>query len=78
METPLRDVMQRPRQMIEKLKNLGLGYAYPLFPAGKEYDDVWMVRKKGLGLMMGIPGEKRALSFIEDAAIPIECFTGVY
>jgi FAD/FMN-containing dehydrogenase/heterodisulfide reductase subunit C len=65
------NVMQRPRDMIEKLKNLGLGYAYPLFPAGKEFDDVWMVRKKGLGLMMGIPGEKRALSFIEDAAIPI-------
>jgi len=30
------------------------------------------VRKKGLGLMMGIKSEKKALSFIEDAAIPIE------
>ena len=59
------DVMQRPREMIEKLKNLGLGYAYPLFPAGKEYDDVWIVRKKGLGLMMGIKGEKRALSLLK-------------
>ncbi|MEP6949674.1 MAG: FAD-linked oxidase C-terminal domain-containing protein [Ginsengibacter sp.] len=66
------NVMQRPRKMIEELKQLGLGYAYPLFPSGKEYDDVWVVRKKGLGLMMGIRGEKRALSFIEDAAIPIE------
>jgi len=65
------NVMQRPRDMIEKLKHLGLGYAYALFPGGKEFDDVWLVRKKGLGLMMGIPGEKRALSFIEDAAIPI-------
>ena len=66
------DVMQRPRSMTEKLKELGFGYAYPLFPMGKEYDDVWVVRKKGLGLMMGIKGEKRPLSFIEDAAIPIE------
>ena len=66
------NVMQRPREMIEKLKHMGLGYAYPLFPFGKEYDDVWVVRKKGLGLMMGIKGEKRAISFIEDAAIPIE------
>jgi FAD/FMN-containing dehydrogenase/Fe-S oxidoreductase len=66
------NVMQRPREMIAKLKNLGFGYAYPLFPNGKEYDDVWVVRKKGLGLMMGIKGEKRALSFIEDAAIPTE------
>jgi FAD/FMN-containing dehydrogenase/Fe-S oxidoreductase len=66
------NVMQRPREMIEKLKGLGLGYAYPLFPNGKEYDDVWVVRKKGLGLMMGISGDKRALSFIEDAAIPTD------
>ncbi|HEV8285045.1 MAG TPA: FAD-linked oxidase C-terminal domain-containing protein [Chitinophagaceae bacterium] len=66
------DVMQRPLAMIEKLKSLRLGYAYPVFPSGKEYDDVWVVRKKGLGLMMGLKGEKRALSFIEDAAIPIE------
>jgi FAD/FMN-containing dehydrogenase/Fe-S oxidoreductase len=64
------DVMQRPRDMIEKLKSLGMGYAYPLFPSGKDYDDVWVVRKKGLGLMMGLGGDKRALSFIEDAAIP--------
>ena len=66
------DVMQRPTEMIEKLKSLKLGYAYPLFPEGKEYDDVWLVRKKGLGLMMGLGGEKKALSFIEDAAIPTE------
>ncbi len=66
------DVMQRPRAMIEVLKSRGLGYAYPLFPEGKDYDDVWMVRKKGLGLMLGIKSEKKALSFIEDAAIPIE------
>ena len=51
---------------------MNLGYAYPLFPSGKEYDDVWTLRKKGLGLMMGIKGEKKALSFIEDSAIPTE------
>lgn len=66
------EVMQRPHEMIKELKRLGLGYAYPLFPEGKEYDDVWIVRKKGLGLMLGIKGEKKALHFIEDAAIPVE------
>ncbi len=30
------------------------------------------LRRKGLGLMMGIKGEKKALSFIEDSAIPTE------
>jgi FAD/FMN-containing dehydrogenase/Fe-S oxidoreductase len=63
-------VIERPREMIGVLKGLNLGYAYPLFPSGKEYDDVWLLRKKGLGLMMGIKSEKKALSFIEDSAIP--------
>jgi FAD/FMN-containing dehydrogenase/Fe-S oxidoreductase len=65
------DVIRRPNELIEELKSLGFGYAYPLFPEGKEYDDVWALRKKGLGLMMGIKGEKKALSFIEDSAIPV-------
>jgi FAD/FMN-containing dehydrogenase/Fe-S oxidoreductase len=65
------EVIKRPNDMIEELKSLGFGYAYPLFPEGKEYDDVWLLRKKGLGLMMGIKGDKKALSFIEDSAIPV-------
>ena len=68
----LESVTQRPQKMIEELKQLGTGYSYPFFPAGKEYDDVWNLRKKGLGLMMGIKGEKKALSFIEDSAIPTD------
>lgn len=67
----LEEVMERPQKMIEALKDLGWGYAYPIFPEGKEYDDVWIVRKKGLGLMLGIKGDKKPLPFIEDAAIPI-------
>ena len=70
-DTP-EEVMQRPQEMIEMLKSLELGYAYPLFPEGKKYDDVWLVRKKGLGLMLGIKGDKKPLPFIEDAGIPVE------
>ena len=65
-------VIERPQNMIEKLKGLGLGYGYPLFPEGKEYEDVWNLRKKGFGLLLGIKGEKKPLSFIEDSAVPIE------
>ncbi|WP_439487199.1 FAD-binding and (Fe-S)-binding domain-containing protein [Algoriphagus sp.] len=67
----LEDVIERPESMIRKLIALGLGYAFPLFPEGKAYEDVWIVRKKGLGLMLGIKGDKKPLPFIEDAAIPI-------
>ncbi|MBK8779464.1 MAG: FAD-binding protein [Saprospiraceae bacterium] len=64
-------VIERPQDMIEELKRLGWGYAYPLFPGGKSYNDVWELRKKGFGLMLGLKGDKKALSFIEDAAVPI-------
>jgi FAD/FMN-containing dehydrogenase/Fe-S oxidoreductase len=63
-------VIKRPEEMIRVLKSKGLGYSYPLFPAGKEYEDVWALRKKGFGLMLGLKGDKKALSFIEDSAIP--------
>jgi FAD/FMN-containing dehydrogenase/Fe-S oxidoreductase len=66
------EVLDRPRRMIEELKRLNLGYAYPLFPEGPDYDDVWLIRKKGLGLMLGIKGDKKPLAFIEDAGIPTE------
>lgn len=66
------NVMERPRHMIKMLKEKGLGYAYPLFPEGKEYEDVWLIRKKGLGLMLGLKGEAKPLPFIEDSGIPIE------
>ncbi len=64
------DVLARPMQMIENLKELNFGYTYPLFAEGSDYDDVWTIRQKGLGLMLGIKGEKKPLPFIEDASIP--------
>ena len=64
------EVMQRAKAMIADQQARKLGYAYPLFPEGKAYDDVWVVRKKGLGLMLGLKGEKKPLPFIEDAGIP--------
>lgn len=68
----LEEVMERAEQMIDRLKALGMGYAYPLFPEGKAYNDVWVIRKKGLGLMLGLKGGKKPLPFIEDAGIPTD------
>ena len=66
------DVMDRPTRMIEHLKTLKMGYAYPLFPEGESYEDVWVIRKKGLGLMLGVKGSKKPLPFIEDSGIPTD------
>ena len=67
-----KDVLERPQNMIEELKSKGFGYSYPLFPEGEAYNDVWIIRKKGLGLMLGLKGNKKPLAFIEDAGIPSE------
>lgn len=66
------EVLDRPQRMIAELKGRGMGYAYPLFPDGPDYEDVWVIRKKGLGLMLGMKGNKKPLAFIEDAGIPTE------
>ncbi len=65
-------VLQRTQQMADDLQKQGKGYAYPIYMEGKEYDEVLLVRKKGLGLMMGMTGGPKPLAFIEDAAVPIE------
>lgn len=53
------------------LAALGFGYAYPIrnHPAGKAR--VWAVRKNGLGLMLGMKGDRKPTPFIEDAAVPV-------
>lgn len=64
------EVEERPQKMVAHLKQLGLGYAYPIFQEGPSYEDVWVIRKKGLGLMLGVKGPKTPLAFIEDSGIP--------
>ena len=50
----------------------GLGYAYPCMLDAASQAAVWLVRKNGLGLMLGVKGEYKPVAFIEDAAIPIK------
>ncbi len=35
-------------------------------------DDLWAVRKVGLGLLMSVPGDTKPITFIEDVAVPVE------
>jgi len=66
-------IEQRINDMVKQLKSKSIGYAYPYYPDTKKgYESVWMIRKKGLGLMLGRKSNKKAVAFIEDAAIPIE------
>ncbi|MCY3831872.1 MAG: FAD-binding and (Fe-S)-binding domain-containing protein [Chloroflexi bacterium] len=54
------------------LRRLGFGGAVTIAETPAQQDDVWTVRKAGLGLMMSERSEAKPVSFIEDGAVPVE------
>ncbi len=70
------EIRERADQMIKELKFNRQGYAYPFFYHDEDsYHHVWIIRKKGLGLLLSRSDTKKATAFIEDAAIPLEHLT---
>ena len=67
-----REILSRASAMFDALRAQGLGYAYEVYPVGETYHNIWTIRKKGLGLLLGEANDKRGIAFIEDAAIPID------
>ncbi|MCL4876611.1 MAG: FAD-binding protein [Anaerolineae bacterium] len=58
---------------IDRLKRqkIGASAVVPVMtPQGQ--NDVWTVRKVGLGLLMSLKGDHKPIPFIEDAAVPVE------
>lgn len=57
--------------LIASFQNLGLGYAYPVL---RPPDDrrVWELRKAGLGILMGIVGDVKPVTVVEDTAVPVD------
>ncbi|MBX3049376.1 MAG: FAD-binding protein [Anaerolineales bacterium] len=53
-----------------KLARLGPETVHAISP--EQQDQVWSVRKVGLGLLMSRPGDAKPLPFIEDVAVPVE------
>jgi FAD/FMN-containing dehydrogenase/Fe-S oxidoreductase len=54
------------------LARLGFQGAVTVAETPAQQDDVWTVRKAGLGLMMSERSEAKPVSFIEDGAVPVE------
>ena len=69
-ETP-EEVMSKAEALARDLQEKKRGYYWPILSAGSEQAKVWGVRKNGLGLMLGIKGDRKPIAFIEDASIPI-------
>lgn len=63
---------EKSRALAADLQEQKLGYAWPVITEPTEQAKVWGVRKNGLGLILGMKGERKPLPFIEDACVPIE------
>ncbi|MHC4510467.1 MAG: FAD-binding and (Fe-S)-binding domain-containing protein [Planctomycetota bacterium] len=70
-ETP-EEAEQKCRTLASDLQKQEYGYAWPVITQPAEQAKVWGVRKNGLGLMLGIKGDRKPIPFIEDACVPIE------
>ncbi len=66
------EVGARIDRLEDVLESAGMGYAVVRATTPARIQDVWTVRKEGLGLIMGVKGDHKPLAFIEDAAVPVE------
>jgi len=51
------------------LKREKLGYAYVRSFEAAEQTRIWKLRKAGLGLLLGMKGERKPIAFVEDCAV---------
>ncbi len=59
------------QQLIEAMGRQQLGYAFPVVQA-QDMTRVLALRKAGLGLLTGIPGDEKSVTAIEDTAVAVE------
>ena len=67
-----RELGARINDLKAHLARLGFRGALTVAETPAQQDDVWTVRKAGLGLMMSERSEAKPVSFIEDGAVPVE------
>ena len=70
-ETP-DEVKHKAENLAADLQNHKLGYTWPVITQPTEQAKVWGVRKNGLGLLLGMKGDRKPLPFIEDSCVPID------
>ena len=69
---PQRELSAKVNDFKAHMQRLGYRGAVTVAETARQQDDVWTVRKAGLGLMMSERSEAKPVSFIEDGAVPVE------
>ncbi|WP_209330280.1 FAD-binding and (Fe-S)-binding domain-containing protein [Lunatimonas salinarum] len=67
----LGEAIAQGEQFIQSLRDVELGYAYPII-GPERTKSAWELRSAGLGLLANIPGDPKAVACIEDTAVDIE------
>ena len=62
----------KARNLADDLARRHLGFHWPIYTDPAEQQNIWEVRKSGLGLMYAATGARKPLSFIEDGCVPVE------
>ena len=67
------ELKQKHKNLKKNLIESKRGYAYPYYQMDDTvFNNVWEVRKQGLGLLLSIKTEAKPIPFIEDLCIPIK------
>jgi FAD/FMN-containing dehydrogenase/Fe-S oxidoreductase len=66
------DVKEQVYKLEEMRKRENIGYAATLAFKPEEVKAIWGVRKAGLGLLLGMKGDKKPIAFVEDTAVALE------
>ncbi len=66
------ELLEKLDRLEQKVKSIGLGYAFVRCMTDEDKARVWETRKAGLGLLMGAKGDHKPVGFVEDAAVAIK------
>ena len=64
-----RDLRSKLEAVEAALKRNNFGYAYGRAFDSIEQTNIWKLRKAGLGLLLGMKGERKPIAFVEDCAV---------
>jgi len=67
-----KEARSQVEELDARLKRKRIGYAHLSVVDPARQQDIWRVRKDALGLMMGVPGDRKPIAFVEDPAVPVE------
>jgi len=65
------DLEARAQELIDALRRSGLGYAWPIIRPPR-IESVWALRRAGLGVLFGKPGDVKPVTLIEDTAVVVQ------